>query len=318
MIEGDTYPTNFLPFTRDAANVVAIVGQEYPGEPGDLPVFCEDDCKVLLVSSPPPTAKDESLSGPGGLGKWLEKCLRPHILAAFEELGPPSFDIGCFLEVFSNCAQFELIRAFDRVKALGPAYGPAEAQRSVSPALHLGVWERYTSKPIIMGDSRQINAPVDKREKLVDAVHDLCGVVKAYWLPKIRAIVEWYYPGQEKKLRMHACILKHLGCNLAKYPNFDFGGMITTLAVKEGGSEKMHVDWFDNMNMFAWVTAVGDFEGGDFCSPQLGGRMPCKPGSLLGARTRFLTHCCIPVAGRRIVFTFFVDSCLFERTMHKL
>jgi hypothetical protein len=123
--------------------------------------------------------------------------LRPHVLAAFEELGPPSFDIGHFPEVFSNRAQFELIRAFARVKALGPAYGPAEAQRSVSPALHLGVWERYTSKPIITGGSRQNDAPVDKREKLVDVVHDLCGVVKAYWLPKIRVIVEWYYPGQE-------------------------------------------------------------------------------------------------------------------------
>ncbi|KAJ7315206.1 hypothetical protein DFH08DRAFT_942971 [Mycena albidolilacea] len=230
MIEGDTYPTNFLPFTRSAVNVVAIVGQEYPGELGDLPVFCEDNCKVVLISSPPPTAEDKSLSGPGGLGKWLEKCLRPHILAAFEELGPPSFDIGRFPEV---------------------RYGPAEAQRSVSPALHLGVWERYTSKPIIMGDSRQIDVPVDKREKLVDAVHDLCGVVKAYWLPKIRAIVEWYYPGQEWVWEaMHARILKHLGRDLAKYPNFDLGGMITTLAVKEGGSEKMYVDWFDNMNMF--------------------------------------------------------------------
>ncbi|KAF8146144.1 hypothetical protein K438DRAFT_1870444 [Mycena galopus ATCC 62051] len=319
MIEGDAYPKHFLPFTRNAANVVAIVGQEYPGEPVDLPIFCEDDSKVVLVSSPPPTAEDESLSGPGGLGKWLEKRLRPHVLAVFEKLGPPSFDIGRFPEVFSNRAQFELIRAFDRVKALGPAYGPAEAQRSVSPALHLGVWERYTSKPIITGDSRQIDAPVDKREKLVDALHDLCGVVKAYWLPKIRAIVEWYYPGQEWVWEaMHARILKHLGRDLAKYPNFDFGGMITTLAVKEGGSEKIHVDWFDNMNMFAWVTAVGDFEGADLCSPQLGGRMPCKPGSLLGARTRFLAHCCTPVAGRRIVFTFFVDSCLFERTMCKL
>jgi hypothetical protein len=123
---------------------------------------------------------------------------------------------------------------------------------------------------------------------------------------------------EKKKLRMHARILKHLGRDLAKYPNFDFGGMITTLAVKEGGSENMHVNWFDNLNMFAWVTAIGDFEGGDFCSPQLGGRMPCKPGSLLGARTRFLAHCCTPVAGRRIVLTFFVDSCLFERTMRKL
>jgi len=65
---------------------------------------------------------------------------------------------------------------------------------------------------------------------------------------------------------MHARILKYLGRDLAKYPNFDFGGVITTFAVKEGGSEKIHIDWFDNMNMFAWVTAVGDFVGANFCS----------------------------------------------------
>ncbi|KAJ7801771.1 hypothetical protein B0H13DRAFT_1672465, partial [Mycena leptocephala] len=75
--------------------------------------------------------------------------------------------------------------------------------------------------------------------------------------------------------------------------------------VKEDGSEKIHIDWFDNMNMLAWVAAVGDFEGADLCSLQLGGWIPCKLGSLLGARIRFLTHCCTPVAGRRIVFTFF-------------
>ncbi|KAJ6583290.1 hypothetical protein B0H10DRAFT_1748541, partial [Mycena sp. CBHHK59/15] len=221
------------------------------------------------------------------------------------------FDIGRFPDVFSNRAQWELIRAFDAVKALEPSYGAAEAQRSDSPALHLGIWERYTSRPIITGDSRQIKAPVHKRAKLVDALHYLCGVVKVYFLPKVRAIVEWYYPGQEWVWKaMHARILKYLGRDLAKYPNFDFGGVITTFAVKEGGSEKIHIDWFDNMNMFAWVTAVGDFVGANFCSPQLGGQMACKPGSLLGGRTRFLAHCCTPIAGRRIVFTFFVDSCL--------
>ncbi|KAJ7241227.1 hypothetical protein B0H12DRAFT_46633 [Mycena haematopus] len=100
--------------------------------------------------------------------------------------------------------------------------------------------------------------------------------------------------------------------------NVDFGGVITTVECKEGGSEKIHLDWFDNLNIFAWVTAIGDFEGANFCTPQLGGQMVSKPGSLLGARTQLLAHCCTPISGRRIVFTFFVDSCLFEKTMHEL
>lgn len=120
------------------------------------------------------------------------------------------------------------------------------------------------------------------------------------------------------KCRMHQRIVKHLKRDLVKYPNFDFGGVITTIAIKEGGSERIHVDWFDNLNHLAWVTAIGDFEGANFCAPQLGGQIACKPGSLLGARTRFLAHCCTPISGRRIVFTFFIDSSLYEKTMRRL
>ncbi|KAJ6623607.1 hypothetical protein B0H10DRAFT_1716178, partial [Mycena sp. CBHHK59/15] len=75
-------------------------------------------------------------------------------------------------------------------------------------------------------------------------------------------------------------------------PNFDFGGAITTVACKEGGSEKIHIDWFDSPNLFAFTTSVGDFVGANLCMPQLGGQMVSKPGSLIGARTRILAHCC--------------------------
>ncbi|KAJ6613331.1 hypothetical protein B0H10DRAFT_1733051, partial [Mycena sp. CBHHK59/15] len=85
-----------------------------------------------------------------------------------------------------------------------------------------------------------------------------------------------------------------LGQQLQRYPNFDFRGVITTVAVKEGGSEKIHLDWFDKLNLLAWVTALGDYQGAHLCTPQLGGKMPCNPGALLGARTRFLAHCCSP------------------------
>jgi hypothetical protein len=76
MIAGDAYPKHFLPFTRNTANIVAIVGQEYPGEPADIPIFCEDDSKVILVSSSPLTVEDKSLSGPGALGNsWRSACI---------------------------------------------------------------------------------------------------------------------------------------------------------------------------------------------------------------------------------------------------
>ncbi|KAJ6521873.1 hypothetical protein B0H19DRAFT_1277568 [Mycena capillaripes] len=254
MTKGKSYPQEFTGFTKNAAMVVRIIGQKFPGNPADLPIFSNDDSKAVLVSSPPPTLEDEALSGVGGIAKWLEAKLCARVQAAFEKLGPPPFDVGRFPDVISNYAQYRLLQAWERVQALKPAYGAAEAQRSSSPALHLGVWERYTKKPIITGDSRQIDAPCERRQELVDALHDLCGVIKQFIVPKLRAIIDWYYPGQEWIWEaMHQRILKHLGRQLAEYPNFDFGGVITTVACKEGGSEKIHLDWFDNLNLFAWV-----------------------------------------------------------------
>ncbi|KAJ7263254.1 hypothetical protein B0H12DRAFT_298331 [Mycena haematopus] len=317
--KGDSYPRDFVGFAKDAAKVIRIVGEKFPGNQANLPIFSTDDSKVILVSGPPPTSEEEALCGVGGIGKWLERRLSPRVCSAFETVGPPPFDVGRFPNVISSRAQFRLLEAWDRVQALKPVYGLRESQRSSSPALHLGVWERYTKEPIVTGDSRQADAPCDRRQELVEALHDLCGVIKQFVIPRLRAILEWYYPGQEWIWEaMHRRILKHLGSELAEHPNFDFGGIITTVACKEGGSEKIHLDWFDNLNIFAWVTAIGDFEGANFCTPQLGGQMVSKPGSLLGARTRLLAHCCTPISGRRIVFTFFVDSCLFEKTMHEL
>ncbi|THU94961.1 hypothetical protein K435DRAFT_588115, partial [Dendrothele bispora CBS 962.96] len=72
----------------------------------------------------------------------------------------------------------------------------------------------------------------------------------------------------------------------------DFNGAFLCIAVKEGSSEIPHLDWNDDPNSFAWITAVGKgWEGGDFCVPQLGYRVPIRPGQILGALTRRLIHC---------------------------
>ncbi|KAJ7881839.1 hypothetical protein B0H13DRAFT_2048858 [Mycena leptocephala] len=270
MIRGEEYPTDFLSGPQ-------IIGRKFPGAPADLPLFTEDNSKVVLVSGPPPTTEEEALS----------------------ENGTPPFDVGRFPNTIPPYVQRKLLAAWDRVQALQPRYGLGEQRRSASPALHLGVWERYADRPIITGDSRQINTPVAQRQELVEALHDLCGVIKQYVVPKVRSIVEWYYPGQEWLWdAMNKRIQRHLSKDLEKYPNFDFGGY--------SRPETIHVDWFDNLNQLAWVMAIGPFEGANFA------------GDLLGARTRFLGHCCAPFTGRRIAFTFFIDGCLFERTMSRL
>jgi hypothetical protein len=197
MTRGASYPTEFLGFTKNAANVLKVVQEKFPGNPSLLPLFSDDDRKVVLVSSPPPTPQEASLTGVGGIGKWLERKIHPRVRAAFEELGPPPFYVGRFPDVISNHAQYQLLQAWDHVMALQPVYGHGESKRSSSPALHLGVWQRYTKTPIITGDSRQIGAPCSTRKELVAALHDLCGIIKHLVMPKLRGIIEWYLPGHE-------------------------------------------------------------------------------------------------------------------------
>ncbi|KAJ7142159.1 hypothetical protein C8R46DRAFT_886706 [Mycena filopes] len=103
---------------------------------------------------------------------------------------------------------------------------------------------------------------------------------------------------------------------MAARPDMDFGGTFYTMAVKEGSSERIHVDWNDNLHKFALIFTAGDYTGGEFCIPQLGIRIPFLPGSVVAVRTRLLAHCSAPVlSGRRIVFTCFTDSTLLEHTL---
>ena len=58
---------------------------------------------------------------------------------------------------------------------------------------------------------------------------------------------------------------------LAVRPSLDFGGMFFGLAVKEGGSGTIHLDWTDHPCAYAWVILAGEgWEGGELCLPQLG------------------------------------------------
>jgi hypothetical protein len=91
------------------------------------------------------------------------------------------------------------------------------------------------------------------------------------------------------------------------------GGPFFALAVKESGSGVVHLDWNDNRGIYAYIFAVGDWEGGEFCIPQLGIKIPVRPGQVLAVLARVLAHFSAPVtSGRRIVFTCFTDTLLFK------
>jgi hypothetical protein len=99
-----------------------------------------------------------------------------------------------------------------------------------------------------------------------------------------------------------------LGKEIDKRPALDFKGAFFTVAVKEGSSEVIHIDWNDSENSVTWVWAVGDWCGGEFCAPQLGIKVPIRPGQLFAVMARVIAHCSAPVTGgRRVIFTCFSD-----------
>jgi len=90
-------------------------------------------------------------------------------------------------------------------------------------------------------------------------------------------------------------------------------GPFFAVAVKEGGSGKVHIDWNDNRAIYAFIFAVGDWTGGEFCVPQLGIKIPVRPGQVLAVLARVAAHFSAPTTGgRRIVFTCFTDDLLFN------
>ena len=98
----------------------------------------------------------------------------------------------------------------------------------------------------------------------------------------------------------------------ATRPALDFGGVFFTVAVKEGSSEIVHLDFNDHPDNIAWIVPLGDWEGGEFCVPQLGIKVPLHAGQVIAAMTRNLAHCSAPAHGLRLILTLFSDKTLIN------
>lgn len=98
---------------------------------------------------------------------------------------------------------------------------------------------------------------------------------------------------------------------MQQWNSVDFGGGFFTVAIKEGSSERLHIDFNDHPLSLTWMVPLGDWTGGDFLAPQTGEVIPVRSGQVLGAMTRTLVHCGTPITrGRRLVLTCFTDHTL--------
>ncbi|KAJ7082875.1 hypothetical protein B0H15DRAFT_785402, partial [Mycena belliarum] len=176
-------------------------------------------------------------------------------------------------------------------------------------ALHIGSWSIFSSEPHITRDSLQ--KALKNPGPTLEAMDRMCTHIKQYVVPKLEALMRKYAPEQIRvQERIYRWVRACIGTELDMRPALDFGGLFFTIAVKEGSSERIHIDWNDNLHKYALIFCVGDYEGGEFCVPQLNMKVPLRPGSVIAARTRLLAHCSAPLSGRRVVFTCFTDCTL--------
>ncbi|KAG1751550.1 uncharacterized protein EDB91DRAFT_1078311 [Suillus paluster] len=108
---------------------------------------------------------------------------------------------------------------------------------STTEAHYLGIWEVFGAKSRLMADT-------------------WVQTIESFMAPKIATAYEQHTPLHWKALqKVHAHVHQQLRHDLLSQPRVDMGGPFFTVAVKEAGS-------------------VGDWEGGEFCIPQLGIKIP--------------------------------------------
>ena len=95
---------------------------------------------------------------------------------------------------------------------------------------------------------------------------------------------------------------------------FILDGAFFTVAVKEGSSELIHLNFNDDLNGITWIVPLDNWKGGKLCVSQLGMKIPICPGQMLGAMTRILAHCSASVKCCRLILTLIVNKTLLKHS----
>ncbi|KAJ7605397.1 hypothetical protein DFH06DRAFT_1347699 [Mycena polygramma] len=319
-------PGEFLPWTRDNSVVTTEVAKRYPGDPAALPNLSEEGGNILLV--PMPKLSEENLEelSPSSMPKSLEeRALQAglaYVTEALNDMGPVPFLLMRCTGVLSEAVQAILWQAWRNfVAAGGKASNKKEEGRSVTPGYHFGIWSHYSSKPFISADSRQMEAAEKDRPRLILLLDIFLELIKRYLVPKVRALLAHYAPQQLQILHpVYQRVQTVLGAKLAARPALDWEGVFFAAAVKEGSSELVHIDWNDAHALLTFIFVASEpgseWEGGEFCCPQLGYKIPFRGGQVIAARTRMVAHCGATVSGGgRLVVTCFSDNLLLEHAL---
>jgi hypothetical protein len=205
VVKGAQYPGEFLGWKRDGQRVQDLVTELWPTAPAQLPNVSEDDSLTILITAPEATEEQRRIIGEGGVGGWLPQKLSKRERAALAEDGPPAFMVMRFANVIPSSTLAKLLVLWDTLSKLDVKYPAADPRRSGNPALHLGVWELYMSKPKVTTDARQTRQGKPYvRQEVVEAIDALCGLIRAAVVPRLERLMDEYAPGQRRVQERYA------------------------------------------------------------------------------------------------------------------
>ncbi|KAJ7174330.1 hypothetical protein C8R46DRAFT_1214542 [Mycena filopes] len=182
---------------------------------------------------------------------------------------------------------------------MGLKFPKPDPNHSRTATVHLGVWGLFGHFPRITADSLQndIRDPI-KRVAVLKAMDTMLQHLKNKIVTKITPTMDEIVP---EHMHLQDCLRVHvqrlLRKEFAARPSLNFGGLFFTVAIKEGSSELIHIDWNNCLQKYALIFCTGNYTGGDFCIPPLQIRIPLCPGSVLAVRTRLLAYCTTSLEG---------------------
>ncbi|KAJ7018774.1 hypothetical protein C8F04DRAFT_1277159 [Mycena alexandri] len=200
----------------------------------------------------------------------------------------------------------ELLHLWDHLVSMGLKFPKLDPNRSHTVAVHLSVWGLFGWSPrITKGITNRA-----KREAVLRSMDKMLWFLTKRIVRQMENALDEIIP---EHARLQDCLRAHAKRLLCKEfnrrPSLNFGGLFFTVAIKEGASERIHINWNNCLQKYALIFCAGNYTGADFCIPQLNIHIPLGPGSVLAVRTRLLAHCATLVgSGRQVVFTRFTDD----------
>ncbi|KAJ7431717.1 hypothetical protein B0H11DRAFT_2210088 [Mycena galericulata] len=230
------FPDHFAGGTRNRTLVGQKAAEDCWLDPSELPDITTDDRLKLFIKTNEPTPEQLENFGPNQYPRWL---LDKHFADPSDRT--PEWLAIRFPDVIPLQMQQKLLASWDKAIAFGLRFPKTEAQRSSTPALHLGIVPRkrtFSSIQLARLKEKQVTARLD----------EFLGIIKNGVVPKLKNLVEWDI-GEGARIRdrnsinsaLEVCIgtsVQPSSANSASGPT----------SISEGSSEVLHVDWNDNLH----------------------------------------------------------------------